>query len=286
MEVHFQRAAIIGVGLIGGSLAGIIKANGIAGEVVGIGRSRDNLETAVSLGLIDRFVQDPKKGVAGADLVVLCCPVGMFEETAREIKPYLEDNAVVTDVGSVKGGVVRAIEDIFHLKARFVAAHPVAGSERSGAEAANLELFRGAKLIVTPTAKTDRSALESVVRLWEAAGADVVHMDPDEHDRVFALISHLPHVAAYAMVSAVAGMDDGAKAISYAAGGFKDFTRIAGSPADVWRDICLLNGPNIIDAIDSYQEALWKLRGFIEKKDGAALASEFDKARAIRRKLD
>lgn len=286
MEVHFNRAAIIGVGLIGGSLAGIIRSGKLADEVVGVGRNRDNLDTAVALGLIDRYSEDARKGVAGADLVVLCCPVGMFEATAREIKPYLDDNAVVTDVGSVKGGLVRSLEDIFYPKARYVAAHPIAGSERSGAAAADMGLFKGAKLIVTPTDKTDRDALEAVVALWDATGAVVSRMDPDEHDRVFALISHLPHVAAYAMVSAVAGMGDGSKAIGFAAGGFKDFTRIAGSPADVWRDICLLNGENIIDAIDSYQDKLRKLRELIEKKDGDALAKEFDHARDIRKRLD
>lgn len=285
MDVHFNRVAIIGVGLIGGSLAGIIRSRKLADEVVGVGRSVPNLEAAVRLGLIDRFSQDPRKGVAGADLVVLCCPVGMFESTARDIKPYLEDGAVVTDVGSVKGELVRKLDEIFHLKARFVGAHPIAGSERSGSEAANLDLFDGAKLIVTPTAKTDRKALQSVVELWEKTGATIMHMDPDEHDRVFALVSHLPHVAAFALVNAVSGMDDGVKAITFAAGGFRDTTRIAGSPPDIWRDISLLNGPNILAAIDGYQEALWRLRDLIEKRDGNALAAEYDRARTIRQKL-
>jgi prephenate dehydrogenase len=285
MDVSFGKVCIIGVGLIGGSLAGIIKTKGLAGEVVGVGRGRENLETARTTGLVDSFTHDARKGVAGADLVVLCCPVGKFEEVARGIKPYLADNAIVTDVGSVKGGLVGNLDDIFHLKARFVGAHPIAGSERAGSAAADMKLFEGAKLIVTPTSRTDPEALEAVVALWEETGASIVRMDPDEHDRVFALVSHLPHVAAYAMVSAVAGMDGGSKAIGFAAGGFRDFTRIAASPADVWRDICLLNGPKILGALDRYQEELWKLRELIEKGDGEGLEREFDRARSIRMRL-
>ncbi len=166
-----------------------------------------------------------------------------------------------------------------------MAAHPIAGSERSGAGAADLKLFEGARLIVTPTPRTDAGALEAVVGLWEEAGATVVRMDPDEHDRVFALVSHLPHVAAYAMVSAVAGMDIGAKAIGFAAGGFRDFTRIAASPADMWRDICLLNGPKIIEALERYQDELGKLRDLIEKADGQGIEREFERARSIRMRL-
>src|SRR5512143_2537497 len=148
---HFRQATIIGVGLIGGSLAGILKVKGLASTVVGSGRSQDNLETALKMGLIDRFSVDPKKAVQGSDLVVLCCPVGMFEPVAREIKPYLDDRAIVTDAGSVKGTLVTTLEEIFYLKARYVPAHPIAGSERSGAAAADLKLFEGARCIVTPT---------------------------------------------------------------------------------------------------------------------------------------
>lgn len=286
MEVHFKQVTIIGVGLIGGSLAGIIKSQGLSDSVIGVGRDRENLETAVSMGLIDRYYQDARKGVAGSDLVVLCCPVGLFESVAKEIKPFLADQAIVTDAGSVKGELVGRLEEIFYLKARYVPAHPIAGSERSGAAAADMKLFKGALCIITPTKNTDLTALGMVTDLWEKTGAAVHRMDPFEHDRVFSLVSHLPHVAAYAMVSALAGMDGGERAITYAAGGFKDFTRIAGSHPDMWRDICLLNGPNILSALDSYQEALWRLRELIEKGDGAALADEFARARDLRRKLD
>jgi len=286
MGVSFGKVCIIGVGLIGGSLAGVIKARGLAREVVGVGRGRENLETARTTGLLDSFTHDARKGVAGADLVVMCCPVGRFEEVAREIKPYLKDGAVVTDVGSVKGSLVRSLDDIFHLKARFVGAHPIAGSERAGSAAADPGLFEAAKLIVPPTSRTGPEALETVVALWEDSGANIVRMDPDEHDLVFALVSHLPHVAAYALVSAVAGMEGGSKAIGFAAGGFRDFTRIAASPADMWRDICLMNGPKILGALDRYQEELGRFRELIEKGDGDKLAAEFDRARSIRLRLD
>jgi prephenate dehydrogenase len=263
-----------------------MKSRGVADTVVGVGRDRDNLQTALKMGLIDRYTHDAKKGVAGSELVVLCCPVGLFEEVAREIKPYLEDQAIVTDAGSVKGRLVERLEEILYLKARYVPAHPIAGSEKSGAKAADLRLFESARCIVTPTKNTDNQALEAVVALWEKAGAVVQRMDPQEHDRVFGMVSHLPHVAAYAMVAALADMDGGEKAITYAAGGFKDFTRIAGSHPAMWRDICLLNGPNILAALDSYQESLWKLREMIEKSDGEGLAAEFERARTIRLKIE
>jgi len=286
MEIHFNQVTIIGVGLIGGSLAGIMKSKGMADSIVGVGRNRDNLEAAVRLGLIDRFTSDAKKGVSGSGLVVLCCPVGLFAQVARDIKPYLDDQAIVTDVGSVKGELVGELEEIFHLKALYVPAHPIAGSERSGAEAADLKLFEGARLILTPTRNTDLKALETVTGLWEATGAKIQRMDPFEHDKVFSLVSHLPHVAACAMVNALADMDDGQMAITYAAGGFRDFTRIAASHPDMWRDICMFNGKNIVTALDSYQEALWRLRDLIEKADGEALYAEFERGRNVRMRLD
>jgi len=286
MSRLFEKAAIIGTGLIGGSLGGIMRRDGIAGRVVGIGRSKDNLDNALGRGLIDEAQTDAKKGVQGADLVVLCCPVGKFEEVARLIKPYLRDQAVVTDVGSVKGALAHRLEDIFHLKARYVPAHPIAGSERSGAEAADLELFRGAKCILTPTAKTDTRALGLVTDLWEATGAIVERMTPEEHDMILAAVSHMPHVAAFALVDAVESMPEGEKALGYAAGGFKDTTRIAASHEDVWRDICLLNRQNIIKTLDAYHEALWRLRDIIESGDAEALRREFGRIRQTRSRMD
>jgi len=285
MEKLFEKAAIVGTGLIGGSLGGIMRRDGLAGRVVGIGRTRDNLDEALARGLIDEAQTDPKKGVAGADLVVLCCPVGMFEKVAREIKPYLADQAVVTDVGSVKGSLVGLLEEIFHLKARYVPAHPIAGSERSGAAAADLDLFKGARCIITPTGKTDKKALGLVTDLWEYTGAVVELMTPEEHDMILAQVSHLPHVAAYALIKAVHEMDGGDRALGYAATGFGDSTRIAASNEDVWRDICLLNRDNILKTIDAYQEALLRFREMIKKQDADALKSEFGKARAIRNRL-
>ncbi len=285
VEPKFNQATVIGVGLIGGSIAGVIRSLGIARAVVGVGRNKENLDTAVRLGLIDRYSQDARKGVSGSDLVILCCPVGSFEQVAREIKPYLEDRAVVTDAGSVKGELVLRLEEIFYLKARYVPAHPIAGSERSGAEAANLKLFHGARCILTPTRNTDIEALEAVSDLWETAGAKVERMDPFDHDKIFGMVSHLPHVAAYAMVGALTQMDGGEDAISYAAGGFKDFTRIAGSHPGMWRDICLFNSGNISDALGVYIKSLERLRSLMESGDGEALLSEFEKARAVRQRI-
>lgn len=286
MAAHFSQATVIGVGLIGGSLSGAMKSRGIASAVVGVGRSKDNLETAVKMGLIDRYSTDPKKGVIGSDIVVLCCPVGLFEAVTREIKPYLNDQAIVTDAGSVKGALVERLEEILYIKARYVPSHPIAGSERSGASAADPRLFEGARCIVTPTRNTDLPALELVTEMWEMVGATVHQMDPFDHDKIFAMVSHLPHVAAYAMVGALSRMDGGEKAIAYAAGGFKDFTRIAGSHPEMWRDICIMNAPNIIEALECYQESLRLLRELIEKGDGEAIKAEFEHAQAIRKKIE
>ena len=281
MAPLFKQATGIGVGLIGGSIAGAMRLNCIAGTVVGVGRSKENMEAALLRGLIDRYTTDAKKGVAGSDIVILCSPVGTFEQVAKEIKPYLTDNAIVTDTGSVKGGLVKRLEEILYLKARFVPAHPIAGGERSGADAADTRLFQGSRCIVTPTKDTDAQALDAVTALWEAVGANVVKMDPDEHARVFALVSHLPHMAAYALV----GLDGGEDAIKYAAGGFKDFTRIAGSHPEMWRDICLQNGRNIAGALDGYIASIERLRDMVERGDGAALLAEFEHARAVRARI-
>lgn len=283
---EFRKVVIIGVGLIGGSLAMVLREKGMAKRVVGVGRGVENLETALSRGIIDEYTHDPKEAVVGADFVVIATPVCTIERIVRDIAPRLEEGVVVTDVGSVKGAIVEAVESLMPEDAFFVAAHPIAGTENSGAEAAFPALFSNRVCIITPTEKTDGKALERVTRIWKAAGSYVVRMDGAKHDMILAAISHLPHVVVYSLVNTVAGVgEDNEDVLNYSAGGFTDFTRIASSSPEMWRDICLMNREALIKVIDSFQERVERIRGLIEEGDSAALAEEFRKAKLFRDSL-
>lgn len=284
MTKRFAQVAVIGVGLVGGSLARVLKENGLAGEIVGAGRSAASLERARALGVIDRAAPSAAEAAAGADLVVLAAPVGAFERIVRECAPRLKKGAIVTDVGSVKGGLVSVLERLMPAGVAYVPSHPIAGKETSGVDGSSASLFRGAKCILTPTGSTDRGALERISAVWEAAGATVVVMDAHAHDHVFAAVSHLPHVAAYAMMYAVADLTEkGEHYINYTGGGFRDFTRIAASSPELWRDICLLNSSNIIEMIERYQYALNKLKRALRRSDGEKLERIFRAASEVRK---
>ncbi|MBI5198261.1 MAG: prephenate dehydrogenase/arogenate dehydrogenase family protein [Nitrospirae bacterium] len=283
--LHFHRMVIVGVGLIGGSLALIAREKGAVSEIVGVGRNPENLEKAVRLGVIDRFTLRLEEAVSGADLIVLATPVGSLLRLAKEIGPHLPEGALVTDVGSVKGKWVERIDRVIPSGRFFVGGHPIAGREQSGVDAAHPQLFIGARCILTPTPHTDAGALSKVEKLWELAGAQVVRMDPEQHDRVFAAVSHLPHVVAYALVNTLQLMDREEKLIAYAAGGFKDFTRIAASHPEMWRDICLLNREPLLKAVGQYETALSRIKGYIHEGNGEALYREFAQAKEVREKL-
>ncbi|HHQ41234.1 MAG TPA: prephenate dehydrogenase/arogenate dehydrogenase family protein [Chromatiales bacterium] len=280
---RFERLAVAGVGLIGGSLALAAREAGLAGEVVGIGRRPERLRRAAELGVVDRWTTEPAEGVAGADLVVLAVPLGAMRALMEALAPGLGPEAVVTDVGSAKRAVVEdaraALGDAF---ARFVPGHPVAGTERSGVEAAFATLFRGRRVILTPVAETAPEAVARVRALWEAVGAEVVEMDPARHDRILAATSHLPHVLAYTLVDLLAGLAEHEEVFANAAGGFRDFTRIASSDPVMWRDICLANREAIVEMLDRYGEALAAVRAAVAGADGAALERLFARAKAAR----
>lgn len=285
--IHFRRVAIIGVGLIGGSLAKVLKAEGLADEIVGAGRSRKGLERALALKVIDRIAEGPGDAVKDADMVVLASPVGSFEGIVRRTGHLMKQGAILTDVGSVKGRLVASIEQLLPAGIRFVPAHPIAGKEKSGVEEASEALFKNARCIITPTIKTDNSALEAVRFVWERAGASVIIMDPDLHDKIFAAVSHLPHVAAYALVCAVAEMSTGTQDyISFSGAGFRDFTRIAASSPEMWRDICLMNSENVVHMIERFQFSLSRLKKAIERGDGPAIEKIFKQASDVRKGLD
>jgi prephenate dehydrogenase len=284
--IHFNKVTIIGVGLIGGSLARVMKAQKLAAEIHGAGRSRETLEQALKLGVIDRVGQSAADAVENADLVVLAPPVGAFEQLVGEIGPRMKPGAIVTDVGSVKGGLVKMIEHILPAGVHYVPAHPIAGKEKSGVSEATESLFRGARCILTPTDRTDPTALETVRSLWTAAGATVVTMDADVHDHVFAAVSHLPHVAAYAMVCTVAEMTAGTENyISFSGAGFRDFTRIAASSPEMWKDICLMNSSNLVEMIERYQFSLTRIKKAIQRGEGAKVEKFFTLASDVRRGL-
>lgn len=285
--VYFRNVAIIGVGLIGGSLSKVIKSNRITDRVTGAGRGRNGLEQALSLGVIDRIADSPAEAVKDADLVVLATPVGVFEQIARQIGPLMKPGTILTDVGSVKGEMVKALESILPGHVRYVPGHPIAGKEKTGVAEASETLFKNAKCILTPTEKTDRAALDTVRGIWEAAGARVIMMDPFIHDKVFAAVSHLPHVAAYAMMCTVSDMNTGTDDyLAFSGAGFRDFTRIAASSPEMWRDICLLNRQNIVHMIERYQFSLSRLKKAIERADAKAIEKLFREASNIRKGLE
>jgi len=283
---RFNNVTIIGVGLIGGSLAKVLRTTGLAGSITGAGRSRETLDLALRLGVIDRIGESTARAVEGADLVVLASPVGTFEKVSRELGPHLSKRAILTDVGSVKGELVRKIEAHVPAGAHYVPGHPIAAKEKFGVSEASDALFRGSKCILTPTQKTDPQALDTVKEMWKAAGANVIVMDPDVHDKVFAAVSHMPHVAAFAMMSAVADLNTGVEEyISYSGAGFRDFTRIAASSPEIWRDICLMNRENIVQMIERYQISLNRFKQDILEGDGKRLEEDLTAASDMRRGL-
>ncbi len=278
-----QRLAIIGVGLIGGSLARILREKGEVGEIVGIGRGEANLRKAVELGVIDRYALDPETGVTGADMVFLATPVCAIAGIAARIAPHLAPGCVVTDGGSVKGEIVTACERALPAGIHFVGGHPIAGTEHTGVEASFATLYQGRRCIITPSARTDRGALAKVVRMWEIAGAEVVLMDVEKHDRVVAAISHLPHMVAYSLVNAVEGYDRlDENILKYSAGGFRDFTRIASSDPVMWRDIALTNQEAILEMMDYFSDYFTRLRALVAAGDGAGLEAFFTGAKRSR----
>jgi prephenate dehydrogenase len=278
-----KRLAVIGVGLIGGSLARVLREKGAVGEVVGIGRGEANLRRGVELGVLDSYSLDAREGVQGADLVFVATPVCSIPAVVAEIAPYLAPGAIVTDGGSVKEYVVAACEPLMPEGTFFVGGHPIAGTEHSGVEASFATLYQGKRCIVTPTPRTDAAALAKVVQLWETAGSTVPLMNPAQHDRVVAAISHLPHMVAYSLVNAVDGYDRfGGELLSFSAGGFRDFTRIASSDPVMWRDIALTNRDAILETMDFFAGYLGKLRELVAAGDGQALESFFLNAKQKR----
>ncbi len=287
----FDKIAIIGVGLIGGSLGLALKAKGLVRTITGIGRTIENLETALSLGIVDEITQDISEGVRGAGLVVVCVPVLKIGEVIKKALSGISAPCIITDVGSVKKGVVEEVRGMLPESVEFVPAHPVAGTEESGAGAAFATLFKDRLTVITPGPHTSAEAAASVTKLWTEAGSRVAVMDPEEHDRVFALVSHLPHVIAYTIVNTVAseGSISGSgsrKAIDYSAGGLRDFTRIASSSPEMWSDICSMNREYLVKVIESFEARLSVIKSLIASDDYEGLKEKFNMAKHSRDSLD
>lgn len=277
------KLVVCGVGLIGGSFALALRQAGVVGRIVGIGRTVSALERARALGVIDEVGSDWAAALDGADLVLLAAPVGQLESIMAAMAPHLRQGTVVTDAGSTKRDVIEAAYR--HLDAHLshvVPAHPIAGAEKSGVEAAFPELYRERKVVLTPLPENDPAAVELVRAAWTACGATVVDMAPQDHDRVFAAVSHLPHLLAFGLVHDLAGRANAELLFSHAASGFRDFTRIAGSHPEMWRDICIANRQALLGELDQYLAELAYLRALLMAGDGKRLEQLFDEARCAR----
>jgi cyclohexadieny/prephenate dehydrogenase len=284
---HFERVALVGIGLINSSLAHVLRRDKIAGEIVACARTQETLDTAVKLGICDRTTLDPAVAAAGADLVVLGTPLSAYAGIARAIAGALKPGAIVTDVGSVKQAVIRDIKPHVPAGVHFVAGHPVAGTEHSGPASGFAELFHDRWCILTPLADTDPGALARVSALWQAAGMKVLTMDAEHHDLVLAITSHLPHLIAYTIVGTATDLEDTLKSevIKFSAGGFRDFTRIAASDPVMWRDVFLNNREAVLEMLQRFSEDLTALQRAIRWGEGQKLEDLFTRTRAIRRSI-
>ncbi|HEY0328214.1 MAG TPA: prephenate/arogenate dehydrogenase family protein [Rhodopseudomonas sp.] len=281
----FKRLALIGFGLIGGSIARGARAQGLASEIVATARSAATRARVAELGIVDRVFESNAEAVKDADLVILCIPVGASAEVAKEIAPHLSPGAIVSDVGSVKAAVVRAMAEHLPADVHFVPAHPVAGTENSGPDSGFAELFINRWCILTPPEGADPKAVEKLAAFWSALGANVEVMAAEHHDLVLAVTSHLPHLIAYTIVGTAEELEGVTRSevLKFSAGGFRDFTRIAASDPTMWRDVFLNNKDAVLEMLGEFQEDLSKLTRAIRRGDGDALYEHFARTRTIRR---
>lgn len=285
--VHFNKVAIIGVGLLGGSIALACKKFAMAKERIGYGRNRQNLEQAKKAGIIDVIGEDLRSTVQDADLVVLCAPVGSLVTLAEEVLSTVKPGCIITDVGSVKGSVVGEIAKQLPEQVYFVGSHPIAGGEQSGIQFASAELLEGAKCIITPDASIPQEVLDKVTVFWQAMGMQVISMSSDEHDLIYGAVSHLPHVVAFALMNTIGetrteNHDD---VVPFSGKGLKDFTRIAASNPVMWRDICVSNKTVLLQLIDQFEKTLANMRTWIESGNSKELENSFDTANEYQRNI-
>ena len=281
--MKFRRLAVIGVGLIGGSLARGLRKADMVEEVVGCGRGKANLEKAVELGVVDRYSHDVAEAINDADLIFSAVPLGAMESTFAAMKGHLAEDAVITDGGSAKASVVEAVRNAFgELPTNFVPGHPIAGTENNGVEASFAELYQNRRTILTPLDDTDPTATSKVDLMWRACGAEVNYMTVEHHDEVLAATSHLPHMLAFGLVDTLARMKENDEIFRYAAGGFRDFTRIASSNPVMWRDICVSNRHALSRMLAAFADEMGDLAETIAEGNGDHLLEIFERAKAAR----
>jgi prephenate dehydrogenase len=278
-----ERLAIIGVGMIGSSLALALKQAGVVGHVVGCGRNQDNLEKGIELGVIDSYQLSVGDAVSGADTVVVAVPLGAMKTVFEQIGGAITDDMVITDVGSAKASVVKAAKASFGARAgQFVPGHPIAGAEKSGVEAGLASLYQNRRVILTPLDSTDPAAVAKIEQMWLSCGAKIDHLAVEHHDRVLAATSHLPHMLAYALVNYLSNLNEHDEIFNYAAGGFMDFTRIASSDPVMWRDVCISNSDALLNFIEGYKDELDQVSAAIRGQDRERLLQLFGKAKSER----
>ncbi len=281
-----DRLAIVGVGLIGSSLALALKQAGAVGHVVGCGRSQQNLRKGVELGIIDSYEISISDAVKGADTVVLAVPLGAMQSVFEQIRDVIGDATVITDVGSAKQSVVDIASAMLGPRiAQFVPGHPIAGTEKSGVEAGFASLYQDRRVILTPLDSTDPAAIDKIDAMWRQTGASVEYLGVEHHDKVLAATSHLPHMLAYALVNYLSRLNDHEEIFNYAAGGFRDFTRIASSDPVMWRDVCISNGDALLSLIEGYKDELDQVSAAIRDADHERLLQLFGKAKSERDSL-
>ncbi len=284
-EAMFEQAALIGLGLIGSSLSHAIRRAGLARRITGAAKSDATIETARRLGLCDAVYADPADAARGADLIILCTPVGSFGPIAKAIAPVLSEGAILTDAGSVKAAVMRDVGPHLPPRIHFIPGHPIAGTEHSGPEAGFAELFDGRWCILTPPRDASPEAVDKLTRFWEHCGSLVEIMTPEHHDLVLAITSHVPHLIAYNIVGTASDLETVTQkeVVKFSAGGFRDFTRIASSDPTMWRDVFLNNKQAVLEMLGRFSEDLTALQRAIRWEDGDALFELFSRTRAIRR---
>lgn len=278
-----NKIAIFGVGLIGGSFAMALKNAGVRARIVGVGRSPASLARAVELGIIDAACRSASEAMDAADLVLVAAPVAQTHAILASIEPHLQEGTLITDAGSTKSDVVAAAYVALGAKVgQFVPGHPIAGREQNGPDAAIVDLYRGKKVVLTPLPENAEADVARLASVWQQCGAIIHRLSPQEHDRVFAAVSHLPHLLAYALVDDIARKPHADLLFQYAASGFRDFTRIAGSSPEMWRDISLANQDALLGELDAYMAQLAALRGRLAAGDGAAIETVYANAQRAR----
>ena len=287
--MHLNKIVIFGVGLIGGSVALALKKAGAGPKIVGVGRNIENLKTAIDLGVIDEAESDIAKAVADADLVLIATPVAQTPKILEAIIPHLADKTVITDAGSTKSDIAQYVINVSkqaknpqHFLSQFIGGHPIAGAEKSGVTAAKADLFTGKNVVLTPNENTSKDAIKLVRKLWQSTGANVSEMTAHAHDQIFAAVSHLPHLLAFALVSDLANRPNATQLFDFAASGFRDFTRIAGSSPEMWRDISLANKTALLSELETYQAEITALQNLLKNEDSQGLQTMFEHASQAR----